>query len=257
VDTTMHRRTVTFTWEDEDAQGCWIEWCPFPDAQASANDVDRIEAFLGLTPPLAVLDVGCGNGRHAIELARRGYRVVGIDVATRFLALARAAAEQARVMVEFRQQRASSLAESHAYDLALAYWHSIGFMADDEIRLHFAAIRRALKPGGIFLYEFQGPKLLPSAEETRAVPVKNWHEKDGKFILGEKVIRDGYRDEYCVVIDPAAGAVTEYREHQKAMALSDILDYLGSAGFATVEAYRDFDRTSATAEAFGLFVCRT
>jgi SAM-dependent methyltransferase len=84
----MHRHTVTFTWEDEDAQACWLEWCPFPDAQASAKDVDRIEALLGLTPPLDVLDVGCGNGRHAVELARRGYRVVGIDVATRFLALA-------------------------------------------------------------------------------------------------------------------------------------------------------------------------
>ena len=253
----MHRHTVTFTWEDEEAQACWMEWCPFPDAQASAQDVDRIECFLGLAPPRDVLDVGCGNGRHAIELARRGYRVVGIDVAARFLTLARAAAEQVGVTVEFRHQRASSLVESRAYDVALAYWHTIGFMADDEIWQHFAAIRHALRPGGVFLYAFQGPKLLPSQEGTCAVPVKDWHEKDGKFILSEKAIRNGYREEYCVVIDPATGAVTEYREHQKAMALADVLARLRGAGFPVVEAYRDFDRSPATAEAFSLFLCRT
>ena len=253
----MHRRTVTFTWEDEDAQACWMEWCPFPDAQASAQDVDRIEGFLGLAPPRDVLDVGCGNGRHAIELARRGYRVVGIDVAARFLALARAAAEYAGVAVEFRHQRASTLTDRGRYDVALAYWHTIGFMADAEIRQHFAAIRGALRPGGFFLYAFQGPKLLPSQEATCAVPVKEWDEKNGTFILSEKVIRNGYREEYCVVIDPATGEVTEYREHQKAMALSDVLGYLHGAGFATVEAYRDFDRAPATADTFALFLCRT
>ncbi len=179
VERARHRRTVTFTWEDEDAQACWIEWCPFPDASTSAQDVDRIEAFLGLAPPRAVLDVGCGNGRHAVELARRGYTVVGIDVAARFLALAREAAEHAGVAVEFRHMRASALTDSGRYDVALAYWHTIGFMADAEIRQHFAAIRRALMPGGIFLYAFQGPKLLPSQEATRAVPVKDWQEKTG------------------------------------------------------------------------------
>ncbi len=59
------------------------------------------------------------------------------------------------------------------------------------------------------------------------------------------------------MIDPATGTITEYREHQKAMALADVLEYLRGTGFATVEAYRDFDRTSATADAFSLFVCRT
>jgi len=43
----MKRKTVSFTWENEDAQECFAEWCPFPDSTASANDVDRIELSLG------------------------------------------------------------------------------------------------------------------------------------------------------------------------------------------------------------------
>lgn len=46
---------------------------------------------LGLEPPARILDVGCGPGRHARELASRGHTVVGVDISWRFLALAAAA----------------------------------------------------------------------------------------------------------------------------------------------------------------------
>ena len=252
----MKRRTISFTWEDEVAQEVFREWVPFPDAQASATGVDRIEAFLNLSPPLDVLDVGCGNGRHAIEMARRGYHVVGIDVARRFLEEARSTAERLNVAVDFRQQRASELTEGDAFDFALAFWHTIGFMAQEEIRKHFGAIHAALRSGCPFLYVFQGPRVTPESASTDAEPIKSWTERNGKFILSEKSIRDGYREEYCVVIDTVAGEITEITERQKAMSYSEILGYLESAGFADVAAYKDFDKSPATAEDFSIFVCR-
>jgi len=252
----MKRRIVNFTWEDEDAQACFAEWCPFPDAQASAQDVDRIEALLHLAPPLDVLDVGCGTGRHAIEMARRGYRVVGIDVAKRYLDQARQAARKAGVAVEFHDQRGSELPDREAFDFAMAYWHTIGFMADEEIRRHFAAIRAALRPGGTFLYVFQGPRLIPGQESEDATPVRTWQERNGKFILTEKCFQEGYRNEHCVVIDTQAGEIIEYRERQRAMAYAEVLGYLRAAGFASVEAYKDFDRQPAGAADFQVFICR-
>lgn len=149
----------------------------------------------------------------------------------------------------------SDFTATNRFDFALAYWHTIGFMADEEIRKHFGAARAALKPDCAFLYTFQGPRITPTSESTDTSVAKNWVERVGKFILSENSIQDGYRDEYCGVIDADAGEVTQFREHQKAMTFAAILDYLRDAGFTEVAAFKDFDKNQATAEEFSIFVC--
>jgi SAM-dependent methyltransferase len=248
----MKRKIVHFTWDDEDAQAAFAEWCPFPEPSATSEDVDRIEKLAGIAPPLRVLDVGCGNGRHSIEMARRGYDVVGIDVAKRFLAEAQESLSSSGQHVEFRFQRASELRERDTFNFALAYWHTIGFMSHEEIQDHFSAVRAALKPDGSFLYVFQGPRLIPGREEQTS---RNWKEKDGRFILTEKSLQDGFRNENCIVIDTNTGEVTEYREHQRAMGFQDVMEYLQNAGFKSIETYRDFEKNPATPEEFSIFLC--
>ncbi len=249
----MKRKIVNFTWEDEDAQAAFAEWCPFPDASLTSEDIDRIEAFVGITPPLRVLDVGCGNGRHSIEMAKRGYRVVGIDVAKSFLAEAKQKLLDSGQDVDFRFQRASELLETDAFDFALAYWHTIGFMSNEEIQRHFSTIYKALIPKASFLYIFQGPKLIPGQKGDTS---RNWKEQNGRFILTDKSIKDGYRDENCIVIDTNTGEVIEYREHQRAMGLDDVINYLEYAGFKIIETYKDFKRNPATQEEFSIFLCK-
>lgn len=84
--------------------------------QATRQEVEFLVAHLALQPGQRLLDIGCGTGRHAIELARRGYRVTGVDISAGMLAEARKAAAQAAVEIEWVQSPAQDFEADEAFD---------------------------------------------------------------------------------------------------------------------------------------------
>jgi cyclopropane fatty-acyl-phospholipid synthase-like methyltransferase len=66
----------------------------------TTKEVDFLIEELALPPGGSVLDVGCGTGRHSIELAKRGYAVTGLDLSTEMLARATEASKAAKLNVE-------------------------------------------------------------------------------------------------------------------------------------------------------------
>src|SRR3981081_2464520 len=70
-------------------------------AERTPIEVDQIEALLQLHPPRRILDLPCGQGRHAIEFARRGYDVTGVDLSEYMLGVARERADMAGVRVRW------------------------------------------------------------------------------------------------------------------------------------------------------------
>jgi cyclopropane fatty-acyl-phospholipid synthase-like methyltransferase len=252
----MKRKVVGRAWEKKDGQEIVATDIRFPDVNRSAKDVDVFEDFVGLNPPLDILEVACGIGRYAIEFAKRGYRVVAIDVAKQLVDQAERAAQDVNVAVEFRLHSASELTEKGYFDFILAHWHVIGFMTHEQINKHFSAIQVALKPGCSFLYVFQGPRMVPSRKGETVAPVRNWTEKDNKFILTERSVQDGVPEEYSIVIDTETAEIIEYREQKGALGYNDVLNHLKGAGFKSVKGYKDFAKTPATPEEFSIFVCQ-
>ena len=186
-------------------------------------------------------------------MARRGYDVTGIDVADGYLQQAEQEAYGLGLSVEFRLQRGADLREELAYDYALAYNHTLGFMSDEQISQHLGRIRTALKPSGSLLLVLAGPALTPDQSSEKK---RDWAEKNGKFILSEKYMDGGYRRELGIVIDTNAGEITEFTEGQRAFSLDDVTSLLMESGFGETVCLRDLDGDSATPEKFGVFVCR-
>ncbi|MDZ4042629.1 MAG: methyltransferase domain-containing protein [Eubacteriales bacterium] len=72
-----------------------------PYVKGTVGEVDFIEEEIGKDKSLEILDIGCGTGRHAIELAKRGYSVTGVDLSEAQLSRARLNAEATKVNVRF------------------------------------------------------------------------------------------------------------------------------------------------------------
>ena len=75
-------------WFEEVAEHLGAAYLRYSFTYGTVREVDALIEALGLLPGQRILDVGCGPGRHAHEVARRGYEVVGIDISETFVALA-------------------------------------------------------------------------------------------------------------------------------------------------------------------------
>lgn len=88
-------------------------------AQGTLGECDFIEKEIGYDKSLKILDVGCGTGRHSIELTRRGYQVTGIDYSESMLNQARAKAAELKLNIDFRCHDARDLPFREKFDLAI------------------------------------------------------------------------------------------------------------------------------------------
>src|SRR2546423_9734973 len=130
-------------------------------------EIDRLEALLQLRPPQRILDLPCGQGRHAIELARRGYEVTGMDISPFLIQVARERAQAAGVQVRWLTGDMRQPTEDLKFDLILNLFTSFGYFAEDEDdRQVLAAAARMLAPGGRFVLEvINGERVMANFEE--------------------------------------------------------------------------------------------
>ena len=144
----------------------------FAALAAAGVDVHGEAAYVSaLVPPGSrVLDAGCGTGRVGIELARRGYDVVGVDSDASMLEVARRKGPD----VVWRLEDLAALPDEGAYDLAVAAGNVMVFLADGTGAGVVARLARSLRPGGLLVAGWRtehapadGRPVLPVAEYDR------------------------------------------------------------------------------------------
>ena len=101
-----------------------------------------------------ILDLACGHGRHAIELAKRGYKVTGLDFSKHFIDIAKKEAEVKGVKVNFVRGDMRNLSFVNKFDAITNMFTSFGYFDDEsDNELVLRKISRALKPKGKFLID--------------------------------------------------------------------------------------------------------
>lgn len=141
-----------------------------------SGQVDFFELGCSLPRGARILDVGCGAGQVAIEMARRGYRAIGIDINSAFLALARRDAKKADVLVRFLKGDVRLLPFGAEFDFVFGVGPVLGQFSDhgDDQRA-LSEMVRVLRPGGFVLIEQWVRHPGDLSKKARC-----WEEKDSQ-----------------------------------------------------------------------------
>lgn len=122
--------------------------------QGTLGECDFLEEELNYDKEKRIIDVGCGTGRHAIELSKRGYRVTGIDLSKAQLVRAREKAKQFMLEIDFQKHDARDLPFHDEFDVGIMICEGgFSLMETDEMNFEILKnITKALKDSGKLIF---------------------------------------------------------------------------------------------------------
>src|SRR5262245_32180427 len=103
-------------------------WSDAVPPEQTRLEADFLARELRLAPRARVLDVPCGLGRHALEMASRGFEMTGVDLSGDAITRARRAADAARLAIDLRQADMRNLPWEAAFDAAYCFGNSFAYM---------------------------------------------------------------------------------------------------------------------------------
>lgn len=220
-------------WSESFFDGDWALTQPEVwTAEQTRQDVDEIEGILGLADASRVLDVPCGDGRIALELARRGHEVVGVDFSETMLGRAEQSASAEDLSIEWRRRDMRDLPWSGRFDAAVCWWGSFGYFEDDGNRRFLQSVAGTLIPGSSLLLDSPGLEaLLPNWQS------RNWSRAGDTLVLEER--------KYDPVHGRVEGAWTIIRDGRESVVKSSVRLY-------TLRELNEMCRSVGFRECFGV-----
>jgi 2-polyprenyl-3-methyl-5-hydroxy-6-metoxy-1,4-benzoquinol methylase len=122
--------------------------------QGTIGECDFIEKEINYNKSLRIIDIGCGTGRHSIELTERGYKVIGIDLSESQLEQAKVKAEAQNLQIDFQKHDARNLPFKNEYDLAIMLCEgAFSLMETDEMNYEILqSAANSLKADGKLIF---------------------------------------------------------------------------------------------------------
>ena len=185
-----------------------------------------------------VLDLACGPGRHAVALAKEGFRVTGVDLSPFLLQKAISLARTESVDVEWVRDDMRHFVRPEAFDLVINIFTSFGYFDDkrDDTTV-LQNIHRNLRAGGVLVMETMGKEwlargFLPTTAEELA---------DGRLLVQRHEIFDDWtriKNQWILIEGDKA---TTFRFHHTVYSGQEIMDRLVDVGFSDVQLFGGLD----------------
>jgi 2-polyprenyl-3-methyl-5-hydroxy-6-metoxy-1,4-benzoquinol methylase len=199
------------------------------------GEVDFIEREINFNKEVLILDIGCGTGRHSLELARRGYRVTGIDLSASMIEKAKALTLKEGLKIDFHVLDARNFNFRESFDLAIMLCEgAFPLMESDE--MNFSILQNAcnsLKPGGKQIFTTLNG-LFPLFHS-----VKEFMEKGGDQGQLSAITFDlmTFRDHSVYELEDDHGNKKSLKCNERYYVPSEISWLLKSAGFKKSEIF--------------------
>ena len=203
-------------------------------------EVAFVERALGLKSGDAVLDLCCGQGRHAILLAKHGVRATGQDLSERYIADARRLAAEQGVDAAFVVGDMRSIGGVERYDAVINMFTAFGYLEEDADNAQvLREARRALKPGGRILIDALNREWV-LANQT---PEERHKREDGAVIIERRAFdQTAGRNHVTFEIVERDGARRQADGHHvRLYTLAEMRALLEEAGLAYERAYGGYD----------------
>lgn len=204
------------------------------DAEVTRREVDLIGRILLLEPEARVLDLCGGQGRHALELCRRGYGgCTVVDYSRPLLTIGHRNARRQSLSVRFVQGDARRLSlRDGCCDHVLILGNSLGYMPDHEADLLILAeCRRVLTTGGrLFLDVADGDRV------RREIAPNAWHEINGDVVVCRE--RELRKDSVCareMVLSKKGGMIRDKNYRIRLYDVDSLASLLRQAGFSDIQ----------------------
>lgn len=221
-------------------------WTP----ERADHEVDLISDLLQLPEGSRILDLGCGVGRHAIRLARRGYAVTGLDLSPLFLKIAQAEANRMGVSVEWVESDMRQIPFENEFDAVINMFTSFGYFESDEEDLKaLQAVYRALKPKGIVLMQYVNREsVLRRFQPDVEIDGHNgyWCQEHRSFDLWT-----GRLNSELTITNPQ-GDSSDYTYSNRFYTLTELITQFDKAGFRVDSCYGGLDGRPLTLDSVAL-----
>ena len=204
--------------------------------QGTLGECDFIEKELNHDRSKKILDIGCGTGRHAIELTKRGCQVTGIDLSEGQLKRAREKAEKEGLSISFSRQDARNLPFKKEFNAAIMLCEG-GFPLMETDEMNFEILKNAsesLKENGKFIFTTLNG-LFPLFHS-----INEFHDREkdeGARYLSETFDLMTMRDRNVTTFIDDDGKKLELLCNERYYLPSEITWLLKSLGFKTIDIF--------------------